>query len=153
MHKQLPYRLGVGAVLLNTDGKVFCAMRIDNPNPAWQMPQGGIDKYEAPSRAIYRELLEEIGTNKAAIAASSRSWIDYDLPSDLVGKVWKGKYRGQRQKWYLMQFQGTDRDINIETEHPEFRAWMWMDYKEMIEKIVPFKKELYLEIGKEFSLI
>ena len=148
----LPYRLGTGAVLKNSEGLVFAAQRIDNPEPAWQMPQGGIDKGEAPSQAVMRELLEEIGTDKALIIGQS-NWLDYDLPEELVGKIWKGKYRGQRQKWFLMDFQGEDSDINIETEHPEFREWAWLPFPELIDLIVPFKRDLYRQIGMELGLM
>lgn len=148
----LPYRLGTGAVLRNQQGLIFAAQRIDNPEPAWQMPQGGIDTHEAPSQAIMRELLEEIGTDHAIILGQS-NWLDYDLPEDLVAKIWKGRFRGQRQKWFLMDFQGRDDDINIQTEHPEFREWAWVAYLELMDLIVPFKRDLYRQIGAELGLI
>src|SRR5689334_14129271 len=117
-----PYRRGVGIVLINGKGRVFVAMRIDTPG-AWQLPQGGIDQGETPRQAALRELHEEIGTDAARIIGVTRNWLRYDLPADLQAKVWKGKYRGQEQKWFLMKFTGRDSDINLETDHPEFQAW------------------------------
>ncbi len=150
---QKPYRLGVGAVLRHKDGRVFAAQRLDNPEPAWQMPQGGIDEGEAPSTTIFRELLEEIGTDKAKIKAVTSMWLDYDLPEDLQATIWKGRYRGQRQKWFLLDYLGRDADINIATEHPEFRAWSWFHYEELLDCIVPFKRSLYEQIGIELHLL
>lgn len=146
----LPYRQGVGLVLFNRQGLVFVARRIDNAD-GWQMPQGGIDKGEEPQTAALRELEEEIGTAKAEIIAESKGWLTYDLPVDLVGKVWKGKYRGQTQKWYALRFTGSDTDINIHTEHPEFDAWRWVHFSELVDLIVPFKRELYRQVAAEFS--
>ncbi|MDH3596918.1 MAG: RNA pyrophosphohydrolase [Rhodospirillales bacterium] len=148
---RLPYRRGVGLMLLNRNNQVFVAQRIDTPRPAWQMPQGGIDEGETPRDAVLRELEEEIGTSKAEIIAESRRWFDYDLPRDLVPKVWHGRYRGQTQKWFALRFLGEDRDIDVETEEPEFSAWKWAAYEELPELIVPFKLQLYRAVLAEFA--
>ena len=147
----LPYRQGVGLALFNAQGLVFAARRIDTDGLAWQMPQGGIDKGETPEQAALRELEEEIGTAKAEIIATSQDWLTYDLPKDLVGKLWKGKYRGQKQKWFAMLFLGEDKDINLATKHPEFNQWRWAEFREVIELIVPFKRELYEQVATEFA--
>ncbi|MFO1243268.1 MAG: RNA pyrophosphohydrolase [Rickettsiales bacterium] len=147
----LPYRPGVGMMLYNPQKKIFVAKRLDMRAEAWQMPQGGIDKDEEPRAAAIRELEEEIGTKKATIIAESKDWYTYDLPPDLVPKVWGGKFRGQRQKWYLMRFDGTDDDINIETEHPEFLEYKWIEPAELPAVIVPFKRTLYEQLVAEFS--
>ena len=147
----LPYRRGVGIVLLNAAGKVFVAQRIDSPEPAWQMPQGGIDKGETPRQAARRELGEEIGTANAKIIAESKDWLRYDLPGDLQRKVWKGKYRGQEQKWFLMRFTGADADIDIATAHPEFSAWKWLAFRQLPRVIVGFKRAVYKQVVAEFA--
>lgn len=146
----LPYRPCAGIMLINSEDKVFVARRIDTDLDAWQMPQGGIDDGEDPRQAAVRELMEEIGTDKADIIAESVGWIPYDLPADLVGKVWKGKYRGQTQKWFLMRFLGQDSDINIATEHPEFNAWQWVPLADVPRLIVPFKRDVYERVVAEF---
>jgi len=146
----LPYRLGVGLMLFNRHGLVFAARRLDTAE-AWQMPQGGIDEGETPRQAALRELEEEIGTGKAEIIAESRDWLTYDLPAELVGKVWKGRFRGQRQKWFALTFTGEDADINIATEHPEFTDWRWVPFDQLVELIVPFKRELYKAVVAEFE--
>lgn len=148
--KDLPYRPCVGICLFNDQGQVFVAERIDTPN-AWQMPQGGIDKKEDPYDAALRELEEEIGTNKGHILARTDDWLYYDLPDHLIGKVWKGKYRGQKQIWFALKFDGTDDDIDIATKHPEFARWKWVALDEIVELIVPFKRELYQEIVNQFK--
>jgi putative (di)nucleoside polyphosphate hydrolase len=148
---RMPYRAGVGIMLVNQRGQVFIAQRIDNPGPAWQMPQGGIDKREEPLQAAWREMREEIGTASARFIGESKDWLTYDLPADLVPRLWKGKYRGQRQKWFAFRFLGTDRDINIATEHPEFSSWRWADLEELPGLIVPFKRRLYEELIAEFT--
>jgi len=146
----LPYRPCVGITLFNRSGQVFVAQRIDNPGPAWQMPQGGIDDGEDPVAAAWREMEEEIGTAKATLLGESRDWLKYDLPVDLVPKIWKGRFRGQRQKWFAFRFEGADRDINIATKHPEFSTWKWVDFATVPDLIVPFKKGLYSQIVAEF---
>jgi putative (di)nucleoside polyphosphate hydrolase len=145
-----PYRRGVGIVLLNARGLVFVAERIDAPG-AWQMPQGGIDKKELPRAAALRELHEETGTDKAKIVAVTRSWLRYDLPADLQSKVWKGKYRGQEQKWFLMKFTGADTDIDIATEHPEFASWKWLKFEDLPKVIVGFKRDIYKQVVAAFK--
>ncbi|MBV9522474.1 MAG: RNA pyrophosphohydrolase [Alphaproteobacteria bacterium] len=145
------YRPAVGIMLLDPRDRIFVARRLDMKEEAWQMPQGGIDEGETPRRAALRELKEEIGTDKAAILAESRQWHHYDLPADLVGRLWGGRYRGQRQKWFAMRFTGTDADIDVATEHPEFGDWKWVPAAEVPRLIVPFKRRLYEEILAEFA--
>ena len=147
------YRPAVGIMLLNPAGKVFVARRIDMPRmPAWQMPQGGIDKGENPRQAALRELKEEIGTDKVEILGESRMWLKYDLPVELAGGVWGGRYCGQRQKWFAMRFTGNDKDIDLATDHPEFDAWKWIRPERLPEMIVPFKRQLYLDVLAEFRV-
>jgi putative (di)nucleoside polyphosphate hydrolase len=147
------YRLSVGVMLLNAAGKVFVARRIDMPTmPAWQMPQGGIDPGESPLQAARRELKEEIGTDEAELLGESGGWLQYDLPADLAHGVWGGRYRGQRQKWFAMRFTGTDADIDLATEHPEFDIWKWIRPERLPEVIVPFKRQLYIDILAEFRV-
>jgi len=147
----LPYRSGVGIMLLNKYNLVFVAQRIDFKEDAWQMPQGGIDPGENPRQAALRELKEEAGTDMVEIVAESKEWLEYDLPSDLISKIWKGRFRGQRQRWFVMRFLGEDRDINIHTDEPEFDAWKWADPIDLPDLIVPFKKGLYEKVLEEFS--
>ena len=147
----LPYRPCVGMMLVGNDDRVFVARRIDMPSEAWQMPQGGIDEGETPRQAAMRELREEIGTDKADILAESPDWRDYDLPDELLGKIWGGRYRGQTQKWFLLRFTGTDADIDIETEEPEFLAWQWAEMARVPDLIVPFKRSIYRDVVAEFA--
>lgn len=147
----LPYRPCAGIMLINDRNEVFVGKRIDMPSEHWQMPQGGIDEGEDARTAAKRELLEEIGTDKADLLAQTDGWLTYDLPEELLGKVWKGRYRGQKQKWFLFRFTGADSDINIETEHPEFCDWKWTRAETLTKEIVPFKKEIYKKIVEEFS--
>ena len=153
--KNLPYRSNVGIMLINDDGHVFVGQRLDNNQNAWQMPQGGIDCDEDPQSAAYRELLEETGIKQENVKflATSSKWLLYDLPEDLIPKLWDGKYRGQKQKWFLFKFLGTNRDINISTEHPEFSNWKWMPKENLLEEIVPFKKSVYESVLREFERI
>jgi putative (di)nucleoside polyphosphate hydrolase len=147
----LPYRPCVGIMLFNGDGRVFVARRIDMVSEAWQMPQGGIDEGEDPTAAAFREMGEEIGTEAAEVLAMTEDWLDYDLPAELIGKLWRGRYRGQRQKWFAMRYLGTDADINIETETPEFCEWKWVAPPELPGLIVPFKRALYAELVDRFG--
>ena len=147
----LPYRRGVGIMLINPFGLVFVAKRIDMPSDAWQMPQGGIDTGETPLVAAKREMLEEIGTDKGEFIAESAGWYTYELPPELIGLIWGGRYRGQEQKWFVVRFTGTDADINIATEHPEFLDWKWAELSHLPDLIVPFKRALYQDIVREFT--
>lgn len=151
--EDLPYRPCAGVMLLNRDRRVLVGQRMDSSTEAWQMPQGGIDKGEDAEDAAYRELWEETGVTRdlADLVARARSELRYDLPDELVGKIWKGKWRGQRQWWFLMRFTGMDSDVNIETEHQEFRAWKWAEPASLPELIVPFKRDLYRDILSEFG--
>ncbi|WP_417514580.1 RNA pyrophosphohydrolase [Minwuia sp.] len=147
----LPYRPCAGIMLVNADWQVFVGRRIDQRVEAWQMPQGGIDEGETPSEAALRELEEEVGTSKAEIVAESTVWINYDLPPDLVGKVWKGRYRGQTQKWFLLRFTGQDSDIDIQTAHPEFDAWRWSPLSQVVDMAIAFKRDSYTRVVAEFA--
>ena len=148
----LPYRPCAGVVLVNREGLVFAGQRIDNPGPAWQMPQGGIDPGEDPRTAALRELGEETGVAPALVevVAEAEDWILYDLPPELLGRIWNGDFGGQRQKWVLMRFLGTDSDIDIATEHAEFDRWAWMRADDLIERIVPFKRDVYRAVFAQF---
>jgi len=147
----LPYRRGVGIALFNAKGKVFVAQRLDSPGPAWQMPQGGIDKGETPLDAAWRELHEETGVTSAELIAESDGWLSYDLPPELAATLWKGKYRGQEQKWYAFRFTGKESEIDIAGEHPEFSEWKWADFRTTPELIVPFKRPLYEKVVLAFG--
>lgn len=150
---QLPYRPCVGVMLARADGQVFVGQRKDSEIAAWQMPQGGIDEGETPREAALRELWEETGVRAdiVSVEAETPEWLTYDLPTELVGKVWNGRFRGQRQLWFLMRFQGVNSDIDIATEHEEFSAWRWMDAQAVLDNIVPFKRAVYMQVLTAFS--
>ena len=150
--EDLPYRPGVGIMLLDRAGQVFVARRIDMPSEAWQMPQGGIDAGEEPAEAALRELEEETGTSSARIIGEAAEWVRYDLPNEMIGKIWQGRYRGQRQKWFALRFLGTDDEINpAGVAHPEFDGWQWMDAGDLVANVVAFKREIYAMIVDEFA--
>ncbi len=151
--ESLPYRPAAGVMLLNRDGKVFVAQRLDSTLEAWQMPQGGLDAGEEPEAGALRELEEETGIPPRLVEIVARCPVElyYDLPDDMLGKIWKGKWRGQRQSWFLCRFTGRDEDVNIDTADPEFRAWKWADPQELPAMIVPFKKKLYEDVLEAFK--
>ncbi|WP_022728756.1 RNA pyrophosphohydrolase [Fodinicurvata sediminis] len=149
--ERLPYRPGVGIVLFNQDGQVFTAQRMDMVSDAWQMPQGGIDPDEDPQAALFRELEEETGVRNAELLAESRDWLSYDLPYDLVPKIWRGRFRGQQQKWYALKFLGDEGEIDIGGPHAEFSNWSWRPLPETPQLIVPFKRKLYERVADEFG--
>lgn len=151
MDNDAEYRPCVGVMLLNGQGEVFVAQRIDTPTEAWQMPQGGIDEGEDPRAAALRELTEEIGTDKAEILAESKGWLRYDLPAEVIERARHGRWRGQRQKWFVMRFIGSDSDIDLATEHPEFSAWKWVPVEALPDLIVTFKRQVYLDLLAEFG--
>jgi putative (di)nucleoside polyphosphate hydrolase len=153
MSKKGQYRRGVGVMLLNHQGKVFVGARIDNTDEAWQMPQGGIDKGEEPWATALRELEEETGIPPHLVerVAECPERMKYDLPEELRGKLWGGKWVGQDQDWYLARFLGRDSDVNIATKHPEFREWKWIEPEQLPELIVPFKRDLYRQLLREFA--
>ena len=153
MTSRLPYRLGVGLVIINNQDEIFTGRRFDSTK-AWQMPQGGIDNNEIPIEAAYREMFEETGIEKSKVALlkQSKLWYRYDLPKEIQGKFWGGKFRGQSQKWFLFKFIGIDDDINIHTKDQEFSHWKWSNKTDMLDSIVPFKKSLYHAVLKDFDL-
>jgi len=151
--KKLPLRKGVGIVLLNSNNKVFVGKRIDNPINLWQMPQGGVDKNEDSFQAACRELREETGIKSIKLIKEINYFLTYELPENLLGKIWKGKYRGQKQKWFVMKFIGKESEINIKTKKAEFKEWKWININELTKVVVKFKYDVYKSIVKELKLL
>ena len=150
-YKKLPLRIGVGIVVLNKENKVFVARRIDNSGDYWQMPQGGVDKGEDFLIAAYRELSEETSIKSVKLIKELESSITYELPDHLLGIIWKGKYKGQKQKWFLMRFIGDEKEINIKTKNPEFLDWKWINLDQITEVVVDFKLDVYKELQKKIK--
>ena len=151
--KKLPLRTGVGIVVLNNENKVFVAKRIDNPKNFWQMPQGGVDEGESFLQAAYRELEEETGIKEVKLIKEIDEILSYELPSHLLGIIWKGKYKGQKQKWFVMKYLGNDRDINIKTNSPEFLEWKWIDLNKITDVVVDFKLHIYKQLKEKVKKI
>ena len=152
-YKELPLRIGVGIVLLNNEKKVFVGKRIDNPENYWQMPQGGIDQNEEYLQAAKRELEEETGVKSVKLIKELETWLEYELPKNLLGRIWQGKYRGQKQKWFFMKFLGKEDEINIKTSKPEFLDWKWIEPDKLPEVAVKFKVNIYKKIKEELDLL
>ena len=152
-NKKLPLRIGVGILLLNDQNKVFVGKRIDNPKNFWQMPQGGVDKNENFLQAAKRELEEETGIKSVKLIKELNEWLEYDLPENLLGRIWKGKYRGQSQKWFIMKFLGKNSEINVKTSNPEFLDWKWIEISKLPEIAVNFKVEIYKRLKKELEFL
>ena len=150
---KLPYRQNVGVMLVNAEGAAFVGQRLDSEIAAWQMPQGGIDKGEDAETAALRELEEETGVSPdlVSLVAQTEGWISYDLPHDIVPKIWKGRFKGQEQKWFLYRFHGQDDQINIEVDHQEFSEWRWLPVDQLVANIVPFKRAVYEQVVAEFA--
>ncbi len=153
IEQRLPLRTGVGIIVLNKQNKIFVGKRKDNPGDKWQMPQGGVDKGEDYVSAMKRELLEETSIQNIEIIKEIDKIYQYELPENLVGIIWKGKYRGQKQKWFITRFLGEEKEINLNTKHAEFIDWKWIEPKLLPEVIVNFKKDLYLNLLKEINLV
>ena len=151
--KQLPLRIGVGIALLNHENKIFVGKRIDNPTNSWQMPQGGVDWNEDFLQAAKRELEEETSIRAVTVIKELSEWLIYDLPKNLLGKLWKGKYRGQKQKWFIMKFLGKNDEINIKTKKPEFLDWKWIKPSDLPAVAVDFKVNIYKKLVKELASI
>ena len=152
-NKQLPLRIGVGIILLNHESKVFVGKRIDNPKNFWQMPQGGVNQNENFSQAAKRELEEETGIKSIELVKELNGWLGYDLPENLLGKVLEGKYRGQKQKWFIMKFVGKDNEINVKTKNPEFLDWKWIEVSKLPSIAVSFKVDLYKKLKEELNFL
>ena len=150
---KLPLRIGVGVIVLNSKNKVFVGKRKDNPVDKWQMPQGGVNSNETYLNAMKRELYEETSIKNIKILKEIDEWLEYELPKNLLGIIWKGKFRGQKQKWFITRFLGQNSEINLDTKHPEFIEWKWLEPKKLPEVIVDFKKNLYLKLLKEIKLV
>ena len=148
------YRRCVGMMILNKNNQILVGRRIDHPSGYWQMPQGGIDKNEIPEEAVWREMMEEIGTNNAKLMHTSNQWYNYEIPQETLNKLtWGKKYIGQTQKWFAFKFTGKNNDINVGTEKPEFSEWKWANYNSIVQNIVPFKRNLYAKVMNEFKEI
>jgi len=148
------YRRCVGMMILNSNNEILVGRRLDHPSGYWQMPQGGIDENENPEKAVWREMMEEIGTNNAKLYKTSDQWVKYEIPQETLDKLpWGKTWIGQTQKWFVFKFSGQNSDINVDTINPEFSEWKWMDYKELVDNAVPFKKKVYETILNEFSNI
>ncbi len=145
----LPLRIGVGIILLNHKNNIFVGKRIDNPNNFWQMPQGGVEKNEIFFEAAKRELMEETGIKSIKLVKEFDGWFEYNLPKNLLGKIWNGKYRGQKQKWFVMKFLGNDNEINIKTKHPEFLEWKWIELDKITDNVVDFKVNIYKKVKQK----
>ena len=152
-NKQLPLRIGVGIILLNHENKVFVGKRIDNPKNFWQMPQGGVNQNENFLQAAKRELEEETGIKSVELVKELNEWLGYDLPENLLGKVLEGKYRGQKQKWFIMKFVGKDNEINVKTKNPEFLDWKWIEVSKLPSIAVSFKVDLYKKLKEELNFL
>ena len=150
-YKNLPLRKGVGIILLNDENKVFVGKRIDNPKNFWQMPQGGTDSNESFFEAAKRELVEETSIKKVKLIKELDFWLEYNLPKNLLGKIWKGKYRGQKQKWFIMKFVGKENEINVKTKNPEFLDWKWINPADLPGIAVDFKVNIYKKMAKELT--
>ena len=148
-YKNLPLRSGVGIIVLNENNKIFVAKRIDNPKNFWQMPQGGIDEGEDYLSAAYRELKEETSITKVELIKELDGFVTYLLPDHLLGVIWRGKYKGQKQKWFIMKFTGEDKEINIQTKKPEFLEWKWIELETLTEVVVDFKLHVYKELKEK----
>ena len=153
IEQKLPFRTGVGIIILNKQNKIFVGKRKDNPGDKWQMPQGGVDEGEDYITAMKRELFEETSIKNIEIVKEIDKIYQYELPKNLVGIIWKGKYRGQKQKWFITRFLGEEKEINLNTQHAEFIDWKWIEPKFLPEIIVNFKKDLYLNLLKEINLV
>jgi putative (di)nucleoside polyphosphate hydrolase len=149
--KELPLRIGVGIILLNNQNNILVGKRIDNPKNFWQMPQGGVNQNENFLDAARRELEEEMGVKSAKLIKELDGWLKYELPENLLGKIWRGKYRGQRQKWFVMKFTGKDEEINVNTKNPEFLSWKWIKISELTNIAVSFKVEVYKKLQEKLN--
>lgn len=150
-YDQRPYRDCVGCALFNAEGRVFAGKRVDDAAGHWQMPQGGIDPGETPLVAALRELKEETGTDRAEILSDLGRWLQYDLPADIADRVWKGRFRGQRQRWFALRFTGRDADFDLAQHHPEFSEWRWMNLADLPATAIGFKRDIYAEIAAAFA--
>ena len=151
IEKKLPLRIGVGAIVLNSENKIFVGKRADNPIDKWQMPQGGVDKGENFISAMKRELKEETSIQNIEILKQIDQWFEYELPKNLLGIIWKGKFRGQKQKWFVVRFIGNESEINLKTKHPEFIEWKWIKLDDLTKVIVDFKKDVYKKLVVELK--